>query len=110
MCIKPLRSLRQRNDPSFSHTGLSTTSTQAFVLSVKRVLDLPSPVLDELRSRNVCSRSWACHTTFRLSGVQPTREISRLSGAYFETSAQCDSPLVETIPSFTTGFGFPGKG
>src|SRR6266478_8830314 len=109
MCIKPLRSLRQRNDPSFSHTGLSTTSTHAFVLSVKSVFDLPSP-LDELRSRNVCSRSWACHTTFRLSGVQATREIKRVLGAYFETSVQCDSPLVETIPSFTTGFGSPARG
>src|SRR6266481_9341634 len=110
MCIKPLRSLRQRNDPSFSHTGLSTTSTQAFVFSVKRVFDLPSLTLDKLRSRNVCSRSCACHTTFRLSGVQSTREIRRLLGAYFETSAQCDSPPVETTPSFTTGFGSPARG
>ena len=59
------------------------TSTQAFVVSRKTLFDLPSVGIREVQIEKRLFAILRLVTTFLLSGVQPTRTISKSSGMIF---------------------------
>ena len=91
-----MRSLNQRNEPSFSQTGLPLSLTHALVVSRSSLRGVPIAASARFRSSHVCSRSWTWCTTRCESGVQSTLTMRNSSVADVAIrSTQTGAPPVD---------------